>query len=102
MAVRNFRKRYIVFVVRGRRIGRKKMIEIINRKGREYGVRMTLTVFEDNFGIILVSHLLKERAIKAMNFEDDGMVIKTLKTSGTIKKAKKIMKKHQSKDTTQR
>ena len=94
VAVRNFRKRYIVFRVHGKRLTRKEIISLINRRGREYGVRITLTVFEGDRGIVLVSHLLKDRAIEAMNFESDGISVETIKTSGTIKKAKKIMEKY--------
>ncbi len=92
MAVRNFRKRYIVFRVHGRgALPRKEMIDIINRRGRIHRVRMKLTVFKGNRGIILVSHTDKEKAIEAMNFEDSGLKIETIRTSGTIKKAKNSM-----------
>jgi len=91
VAVRNFRKRYIVFQVEGKELTRKEIIKLINLRGREYRVRITLTVFNGNKGIVLVSHLLKDRAIEAMNFEVNGIKVRTVKTSGTIKKAKKIM-----------
>ncbi len=92
MAVRNFRKRYIVFRVHSSRaLTRKDMIAVINRRGRMHGMRMKLTVFESDRGIILVSHRDKEKAVKAMNFEDNGLKVETVKTSGTIKKAKMWM-----------
>ena len=91
MAVSDFRKRYIVFKVSGSPLSRKEMIAIINRMGRMHGVRMNLTVFQGNRGIILVSHRDKEKAVKAMNFDDKGLKVETVKTSGTIKKAKKWM-----------
>lgn len=93
MAVSEFRKRYIVFRIHSpRELSRKEMIGIINRRGRIHRVRITLTVFEGDRGIVLVSHRDKEKAIKAMNFEDEGLKVETVKTSGTIKKAKMWMK----------
>lgn len=90
VAVRTFRKRYIVFKT-SRWMSRRQVIELINRRGAIHHIKLKLTVFEGNKGIVLVPHFLKEKAIKAMNFEEDGISVKTIKTSGTIKKAKKTM-----------
>ena len=86
MAVRNFRKRYISFRI-DRELNRKQMIMHLNRIGRNAGIELRLTVFEGDRGIVLVSHREKDRAIDAMNSYSD-LKIMTVKTSGTIKKAK--------------
>ena len=86
MAVRGFRKRYISFVI-DRGLTRKEMITHLNRIGRRNGMNLRLTVFDGKKGIVLVSHLDKERAIEALNSYTE-LNIRTIKTSGTIKKAK--------------
>ena len=88
MGVRDFRKRYISFIVEPPGVrDRKSMIQHLNRIGRQAGIRLTLTVFEDNRGIVLVKHTEQKAAIQAMNSYPD-LKIRTIRTSGTIKKAK--------------
>jgi len=86
MPVRDFRKRYISFVIDGN-LTRKEMIRHLNRIGKEKGIALNLTVFEGNRGIVLVKHTEKDAAIEAMS-SYEGLSIRTVKTSGTIKKAK--------------
>ncbi len=86
MAVRDFRKRYIAFLTEDT-MSRKEMIYHLNRIGKEIGVRITLTVFEGDRGIVLVKHTEQKKTIDALNRYEKAS-IRTLKTSGTIKKAK--------------
>ncbi len=86
MPVRDFRKRYIAFRIDGN-LTRKEMIRHLNRIGRDMDIRLNLTVFEGNRGIVLVKHTEKDRVIEAMNSYRD-LKITTVRTSGTIKKAK--------------
>lgn len=86
MAVRGFRKRYISFEIEGE-LSRKQMIAHLNRIGKRNNIEIRLTVFDGKKGIVLVSHLDKERTIEAMNSYPE-LKIRTIKTSGTIKKAK--------------
>ena len=89
MAVRPFRKRYISFTVDGN-LSRKEMIRHLNRMGKEIGAKITLTVFEGDRGIVLVEHIHKDAAIDAMN-SYPLLKIRTIRTSGTIKKAKRSL-----------
>ena len=86
MPVREFRKRYISFTIDGN-LTRKDMIRHLNRLGKEAGITLNLTVFEGDRGIVLVRHTEQNRAIEAMN-SYEKLPIKTIRTSGTIKKAK--------------
>ena len=89
MAVRGFRNRYIAFRIEDN-LERREMIKHINRIGREISIRLNLTVFEGNKGIVRVEHKEQQAAIDAMN-SCSAIKIHTLKTSGTIKKAKSYL-----------
>ena len=88
----NFRKRYIAFAVEsGTPLSRREMVAVLNELGRKNGIRLRLTVFEDNRGIVLVSHTEKERALEVLNGSVRELKLRTIKTSGTIKKAKSFL-----------
>lgn len=92
------RERYISFIIEGAKTDRKEMINAIRSEfsKEEYDeIQPWLTIFEGDRGIVRCSHTGKERAIEVMNDIEikDGKV-KTIVTSGTIKKAKKALKDH--------
>jgi RNase P/RNase MRP subunit POP5 len=105
MAVKEFRRRYILFEVEApREVERWELIKALQRKASQMGFdqyeegRPWLTAFNDNRGILRCSHLDKERAIDLLNgiteVGENGelkVVVRTLKTSGTIKKVKESM-----------
>lgn len=98
MVVGDDRQRYIVFVIQGGKTNRGDMISAI-RDGfseEEYReIKPWLTVFEGDRGIIRCEHIGKEKAVKILNdMRIGGGKVKTVITSGTIKKAKKRLKKH--------
>ena len=87
------KQRYIAFVIEGSSTDRKDMINKIrnNFSYDEYQeVSPWLTVFTGDKGIVRCNHDKKEKAVKILNSIKigDGEV-KTITTSGTIKKAKK-------------
>ncbi len=99
------RKRYIVFAVIGDKgFSRDELGELIRRGFRELlGVRATIQadpylVYYDpslKRGILRVSHLYKEQAVAALDYVSKRILKNTLllplKTTGTIRKARKIM-----------
>ncbi len=92
MAVKNERLRYIGFVLQGSRTDRRNMINAIRRSFQdEYDeIKPWLTVFDGKKGIIRCRHFGKERTIEILNSIDIcGGKVKTLISSGTIKKVKK-------------
>ncbi|MFO7991533.1 MAG: hypothetical protein R6U61_04460 [Thermoplasmata archaeon] len=95
MAVEGKRKRYISFVIEGGSTERRGMISAIRRNfsSKEYEeIEPWLTVFTGEKGIIRCDHRYKERAVEILNgLEVGGGKVKTLITSGTIKKAKKSL-----------
>ena len=105
MAVKEFRRRYILFEVEApREIERWELIKALQRKASQMGLdhheegRPWLTAFNDNRGILRCSHTDKDRAIELLNSitevgENDELrvEVKTIKTSGTIKKVKESM-----------
>jgi len=87
------RQRYILFSVSGE-ASRKEIIHSINnlyRKKYNDDDMPWLTVYEKNYGIVRCKHTRKEEIIDLLNSVkvDNKFSIKTLKTSGTIKKLKK-------------
>jgi len=98
MVVGDDRQRYIVFVIEGGKTNRGGMISAIRDEfsEEEYGeIKPWLTVFEGDRGIIRCKHTGKENAVKILNdIKVGGGKVKTVITSGTIKKAKKRLKKH--------
>lgn len=104
MGVREFRRRYIVFTIEApRNIERWELIKEFQREGSRMGLdqeseaRPWLTAFQDNRGILRCSHSDKETAIQMLEGVTEvgeerlEVRIKTLKTSGTIKQAKKSL-----------
>jgi len=96
MVVDDDRQRYISFIIEGAETDRKGMINAIREKfsRKEYEeIEPWLTVFEGDRGIVRCKHLGKERAVEIMNkIKIDNGKLKTIITSGTIKKAKKALK----------
>jgi len=80
------RNRYILFIAEG---GEKKSIVSALNKGK---IKLRLILYNGKHGIVRCKHTDKEKAIKFLNeLKIDGICIKTLKTSGTIKKLKKYL-----------
>jgi len=100
MVVGDDRQRYISFVIQGSETDRKGMINAIRDEfsREEYmEIEPWLTVFEGDKGIVRCSHTGKERAIEILNrIEVSGGKVKTVVTSGTIKKAKRALKEYES------
>ncbi len=96
MVVGDDRQRYISFIIEGAETDRKGMINSIREKfsRKEYEeIEPWLTVFEGDKGIVRCNHIGKERAVEIINeIEIDNGNVKTIITSGTIKKAKKALK----------
>ena len=104
MGVSELRQRYIVFTIDApRNIERWELIKEFQREASRLGfdqdgeARPWLTAFQDNRGILRCSHCDKETAIKmlesvkAIGEERLKVKIKTITTSGTIKKAKESL-----------
>ncbi|HEC75862.1 MAG TPA: hypothetical protein ENI33_01210 [Thermoplasmatales archaeon] len=78
------RNRYILFIAEG---GEKKNIVSALNKGK---IKLRLILYNGKHGIVKCKHTDKEEAVKFLNrLKINGMPIKTLKTSGTIKKLKR-------------
>ncbi len=102
MAVKEYRRRYIVFEIDApRKVERWEFIKALERQAstmeldNQKGGRPWLTAFNDNRGILRCSHTDKEQVIELLNaitgVGENGEVkvtVRTVKTSGTIKKAK--------------
>jgi len=102
MGVKEYRRRYIVFEIDApRAVERWEFIKALERKASQLGMnnerggRPWLTAFKDNRGILRCAHTDKEEAIELLGGIDkvgEGdeieVSVTTLKTSGTIKKAK--------------
>lgn len=105
MAVKEFRRRYILFEVEAPRVlERWELIKALQRRASQMGFdhyeegRPWLTAFNENRGILRCRHTDKEKAIELLTgiteVGDNGelkVVVRTLKTSGTIKKVKESM-----------
>lgn len=98
--MRKIRKRYVAFrVVSDNDAERRDIISAINRKyfsGWEGKIECPwLTVFEGNQGIVRCRHTDKDGTIELLrSIEDIGnknVRIETIKTSGTMRKLKKMM-----------
>ncbi len=96
MVVGEDRQRYISFIIEGSETDRRSMINAIRSEFSrdEYeNIKPWLTVFEGDKGIVRCKHTGKERTVEALNeIEIDDGKVKTIITSGTIKKAKKALK----------
>lgn len=104
MAVKEFRHRYIVFVIEApRAVERWELIKEFQRIASRMGIdqseeiRPWLTAFQNNRGILRCSHCDKDKAIQLLNGINEvgeerlKVSIQTVTTSGTIKKAKESM-----------
>ncbi len=93
------RQRYIAFVIEDGYTDRRGMIAAIRDEfsKKEYDkIEPWLTVFDEDRGIVRCKHTGKKKAIEILNrIEVGGGEVKTIKTSGTIKKAKKVLNNHE-------
>ncbi len=86
--------RYIAFGIEGGSFSRSDFLNSLLRtaKGTLLRDSFRITVFEGDFGILKVPHILKEEAIRVLNSLDDiagsRCKVTTLRTSGTIKTLK--------------
>lgn len=87
------RNRYIAFVLEGGSTDRRGMINAIRdvfSKDEYHEIKPWLTVFDGEKGIVRCNHTGKERTVDLLNsIEVGGGSVRTVTTSGTIKKAKK-------------
>jgi RNase P/RNase MRP subunit POP5 len=103
MAVKEFRHRYIVFEIEApRQVERWELIKEFQRRSSQLGMdgdenRPWLTAFQNNRGILRCSHCEKDKAIGLLTGitevgdERLKVKIKTITTSGTIRKAKESL-----------
>lgn len=105
MGVKEFRRRYILFEVEApRAVERWELIKALQKKASQMGLdhhsdgRPWLTAFNDNRGILRCSHTDRDKAIELLSSitavgENDELKVevRTIKTSGTIKKVKEVM-----------
>ncbi len=100
MAVRETRQRYISFVIENGCTDRRGMIREIREvfSGDHYErCEPWLTVFSGKGGILRCNHTCKELAIELLNSIRVGQGrVKTVYTSGTIKKAKERLSEYES------
>lgn len=87
------RNRYIAFVLEGGSTDRRGMIRAIRdvfSKEEYEEIEPWLTVFDGEKGIVRCDHTGKTRAVDLLNsIEVGGGSVRTVTSSGTIKKAKK-------------
>ena len=103
MAVKEFRHRYIVFeIVAPRNIERWELIKEFQRRSSQLGLdheetRPWLTAFHNNRGILRCTHHERDKAVEMLNGitelgeERLKVAVRTIATSGTIKKAKESL-----------
>jgi len=104
MAVREFRHRYIVFEIDAPRVIErweliKEFQRIASRMGLDQSeeIRPWLTAFQKNRGILRCSHCDRDKAIELLSGINEigeerlKVSIRTITTSGTIRKAKESM-----------
>ncbi len=86
------RKRYVGFVVSDPSINRSKLIHLLNIATGKDDVSPWLTYYEDGKGIVLCSNKNRtviEKILKRAG--GSGLAVKTIITSGTIKKVKNAL-----------
>ncbi len=92
MAVRNERQRYVTFILSEGSTSRNDMIHAIRSsfsRGEYEDIKPWLTVFEGDRGILRCRHTGAERTREILNsMEVGGGEVKSVYTSGSIKKAK--------------
>ena len=81
------RHRYILFAVNTKK-------EEVIKKIKKAPIKIKLAFYNGEYGIIKCSHIEKQEAI---NFLNNYCKFKTIKTSGTIKKLKKLIAFSESK-----
>ena len=104
MGVKEFRHRYIVFEIEApRAIERWELIKEFQRMASRMGldqseeIRPWLTAFQDNRGILRCNHNDRDKAVELLiSVNEVGeerlkVSIKTVTTSGTIRKAKESL-----------
>lgn len=80
------RNRYILFIAEGGKIN--SIVSALNKSK----TKLRLILYNGKYGIVKCKYTDKEEAIKFLNsIKINETFIKTLKTSGTIKKLKKYM-----------
>ncbi len=88
--------RYIAFGIEGGSFSRSDFLSALLRTARGTPLRdnFRITVFEGDFGILKVPHILKDEAVGVLNSMDDiggaSCKVTTLRTSGTIKTLKEM------------
>lgn len=89
------RRRYVVFTASSssNQGNIKKEVERVIYQLRKELKSLQLIQFKNGFGIVRVLHFELDNAIAALNAEHSGLSIKTIVTSGTIRKAKEILAK---------
>ncbi len=78
------RQRYILFIVNG--IKKERLYDILKER------KLKLSFYDGKYGIVKCKHIEKEETIDFLNKKG----LKTIKTSGTIKKLKKLVSSSQS------
>lgn len=81
------RVRYVAFK-NSIKTDRKEMNHILYSLLKEKNISFRLTIFDGEYGIIKIKHWDKNKILESLN---ESSEIMTLKTSGTIKKAKKML-----------
>jgi RNase P/RNase MRP subunit POP5 len=105
MTVKDFRQRYVVFEIEApRTVERWELIKEIQRRSSQMGfdqdsaARPWLTAFNDNRGILRYAHTDKDKVVELLTGiteigeERLKVEVRTLKSSGTIKKVKDKMR----------
>jgi RNase P/RNase MRP subunit POP5 len=103
--VKEYRQRYIVFEIESPRlVERWEFLAALQKRASllrldlEKGGRPWLTAFHGNRGVLRCAHTDKEKAIELLNGINEigennelKIAVKTISTSGTIKKAKELI-----------
>lgn len=100
---RRLRKRYIAFeVVSEEKIDRKELIAAIHNCSKKLTQRnrLSLMLFQKNKGVVRCQHTLKEETLRLLNSINNiggkKVQLRTVGTSGTIRKAKKYLDSSQN------
>jgi len=85
------RKRYIVFQQKDGKFHKGEMIAVLNRSTE----KPYLMMLEGKYGIVFIRHWHQKEVTEFLNkshtINGKTVVLKTIKTSGTARKAKKIL-----------
>lgn len=82
------RRRYIAFVLtQGGPITKSGLITLLREASREHGIEEPRVIqFDGVKGIVRCAHIQKEETVEALGERKNGIVVKTLSTSGTLRK----------------